>query len=405
MKHDLAIVGAGLVGLATAREFLMRWPRMRIIVLEKDDDVGKHQSARNSGVVHSGIYYTPGSLKAKLCTLGRRLLERYCEEKQIPYRRVGKLIIATRATESVQLDNLLVRGIANGVEGVRRVDEHEIRELEPNCVGNDGILCPSTAIVDFKSVAATLGRDVREFGGTVVTSARVDRISSRNGFEIIHTTKGDFTADYVMTAAGLHADRVAALSGYVAPIRFVPFRGQFYSFRHAKRNLVQRNIYPVPRPVGGVQFPFLGVHLTPKIDGALWAGPTAVPAFSREGYKRTDLSLRDMWNAWANIDFFKFARANIATGMREIVQDFFPAVLLQEIQRFAPSVTADDIVLAGSGVHTIAVARNGRTIEDFLTTSNGRTFHVVHAPSPGATASLAIGRHLATTLCDRFALI
>jgi L-2-hydroxyglutarate oxidase len=388
---DIAVIGGGIIGLATARELLRRRPGARLVVLEKERAIGRHQTGHNSGVIHSGIYYAPGSVKAKTCVAGAALLTRYCEEKGIPYERCGKVIVALDASELPRLDELYRRGTANGVPGLEVIGPERLRELEPHVVGVRAIWSPATGIVDFARVAAAYADDVRAAGGEIRTGHQVVAIRRGARTTLVVTPRGEFEARVVVACAGLYADRVAALSGAPRPPRIVPFRGDYYVLRPERRYLCRNLIYPVPDPA----FPFLGVHFTRRMDGAVWLGPNAVLAFAREGYRRTDLNPRDLAEAIAFRGFRRLALRYWRTGLDELVRDFSKRAFLKSLQAYVPELEARDLLPGPSGVRAQALADDGTLVDDFVVNHAGGVLHVRNAPSPAATSSLAIASMIA----------
>jgi L-2-hydroxyglutarate oxidase LhgO len=399
---DVVIVGAGIVGLATALRLLERLPDLRIVVLDKEPEVAVHQSGHNSGVVHAGIYYAPGSLKARLCTEGKAELERFAEEQDIPLERCGKLIVALADDELARLDTLRERAIANAVPDLEAVGPERIREIEPHVAGVRGLWSPTTGIVDFRRVALAYAAILRDRGAAIVTGARVTAIPARGAQRVVETSRGSVEARVVISCAGLHSDRVAALTGRpdrAAP-RIVPFRGDYYALVPAARHLVRGLLYPVPDP----RFPFLGVHFTKRIDGEVWAGPNAVLAFAREGYRRRDVSVRDMAGVLTDPGFLRLARRYLGTGLAEMWRDVSKRAFVGELRRFIPEIADRDLIPGPSGVRAQALNRDGSLADDFVLDGGIGVLHVRNAPSPAATSSLAIGRVLAETAIDRFGL-
>lgn len=404
-SYNLAIVGAGIVGLATARDLLQRFPRLRLAVLDKERTVGAHQTGHNSGVIHSGIYYAPGSLKARLCVEGSRALYAYAERKGIRTERCGKVIVASSEAEVPRLRILLERGQANGVQGLEMIGPERLKEIEPHCVGVQAIFSPDTGIVSFAEVAAAYADDVRQADGDILLGHGVFGFETRSasGEVTLHTQGGDVSARTVVACAGLYADRVARLSGGSPDPAIVPFRGDYWSLRVDRRHLSRNLIYPVPDPA----FPFLGVHFTRRIqDGAVWLGPNAVLAFSREGYGRLDIRPADLVEAVAHSGFQKLAARFWRTGLEEMVRDFSKEAFLRSLQVYVPELTLDDLEPGPSGVRAQALGADGTLVDDFVVdvTEDGRVIHVRNAPSPGATSSLGIGRYLAERAAETFGL-
>jgi L-2-hydroxyglutarate oxidase len=388
--YDCAIIGGGIVGLATARALSLRQPDLRILLLEKEDDVARHQTGHNSGVIHSGIYYKPGSLKAKLGREGSRSMVEFCQEHGIDHDVCGKVIVATQEKELPLLDNLFLRGRQNGLD-VTKISAEQVREIEPhvNCLA--GIKVPTTGIVNYRQVCLKLADLVRAGGGTVRCNARVLRIEERAGHHLLETVQGDFEARFLVSCAGLHSDRVARLAGVDPGAQIVPFRGEYYELVPEKRHLVKTLIYPVPNPA----FPFLGVHLTRMIDGTIHAGPNAVLAFAREGYHKTDLNLRDLCETLTYGGFWKMARKNMEEGLKEMHRSFSKAAFLRSLQQLIPEIRSGDLAPTHAGVRAQALQPDGNLVDDFLIVKGRNALHVCNAPSPAATASLEIGRTVA----------
>ncbi len=394
------MIGGGIVGLATAYQLLRRRPSLRLTLLEKEAELGRHQTSRNSGVLHSGLYYAPGSLKARLSLEGKALLERFAAERGIAVERCGKLVVATRADEIPRLARLLERGRANGVDGLCEVGPEEMRELEPHVAGIRAIHSPSSAIVDFRRVALALADEIGARGGEILRRHRVESIARRVDEVVLVTRHAQVAASSVVSCAGLQSDRVAAMTGDAAGERIVPFRGNYYALVPAARHLVRGLVYPVPDP----SFPFLGIHLTKRVDGEVWAGPNAVLAFAREGYGRARLDLRDLAETLAFPGFWRLARRHWRTGLAETWRDVSKRSFLRELQRFVPELRAEDLRFGPSGIRAQALRADGTLIDDFSLAQSPRVLHVRNAPSPAATASLAIGRVLAERAIANFDL-
>jgi len=398
--YDVIVVGAGIVGLASARELLRRRPGIRLAMVDKEQRAGVHQTGHNSGVIHSGIYYAPGSLKARLCVAGARELYAYCEANGIPTERCGKVIVATDESELGRLQNLNERGRANGVEGLELVGPERLRELEPHCAGIRALWSPNTGIVDYTLVAGRYALDVREAGGEIHTGRELRAVRTLADRVVLETTAGDLVARHVVTCAGLQSDRVAGLTGGAREPRIVPFRGDYWQLRPEARGLCRNMIYPVPDPA----FPFLGVHATRRIGtGEVWLGPNAVLAFAREGYGRLDLRPRDLAEALGNRGFQRMARRYWRMGAVEMWRDWSKRAFWRSVQRYLPDVGMRDMVPGPSGVRAQALDAAGALVDDFVVdTSGGRVLHVRNAPSPAATSSLAIGRLIADAVQTAF---
>lgn len=384
---DVVVVGGGIIGLAVARELLGRRPSLKLALLEKEGDVAQHQTGHNSGVIHSGIYYAPGSMKAKACVAGAEALRRYCDRKEIPYRLCGKAIVATHEEELPRLEALHERGEQNSVPGLKMIDGDELHELEPHVAGIRALWSPNTGIVDYGKVARSYADDVRHSGGIIRRDHEVTAIQRKAGRSLVKTAKGDFEAKTVVTCAGVYADRVAALTGSPRNPRVVPFRGDYYVLRPERRSLVQSNIYPVPDP----RFPFLGVHFTPRMNGDVWLGPNAVLAFSREGYRFRDINPRDLIDMFGYSGFRRFARTHWQTGKEEMARDLSKKLFLQTLQRYIPELVMEDLHPGPSGVRAQALSEDGKLVDDFVFDRGEGVLHVRNAPSPAATSSLQIG--------------
>jgi (S)-2-hydroxyglutarate dehydrogenase len=398
-QGDIAIIGGGIVGLATARELLRRRPGTRLAILEKEVTLGQHQTGHNSGVIHSGIYYAPGSLKAKNCVAGAEAVKRYCDEKGIRYELCGKVIVARDESELEPLETLYQRGLANGVQGLEMIGPERLKELEPHCVGVRAIWSPNTGIVDYSQVAAAYADDVREAGGEIRTGHQVVGIRRGPSVTLISTTAGDVEAKQVIACAGVYADRVAAMTGAPRDPRIVPFRGDYYLLRPEKKNLVRGMIYPVPDP----SFPFLGVHLTKRISGEVWLGPNAVLALSREGYHLTDIDPRDLREVLKFGGFRKLARKYWKVGLAEMARDVSKRGFLASLRDYVPELELDDLLPGPSGIRAQALDESGTLVDDFIVHESAGILHVRNAPSPGATASLAIGAMIADQVEQRSA--
>jgi (S)-2-hydroxyglutarate dehydrogenase len=385
---DVVVVGAGIIGLAVAREILRRKPETRLAVLDKEDAIAQHQTGHNSGVIHSGIYYKPGSFKAKACVAGAAQMMQFCAERGIHYERCGKVIVATEEEELPRLHDLLERGNANGCPGLRIIDSDELKEIEPHVTGIKALLSPNTGIVDYRQVAAAYADDVRKGSGEILTGHEVLALHQRPDGIILETSGGNVQAQRVITCGGLWADRVARLTGAPMEPRIVPFRGDYYVLRHDRRYLVRSNIYPVPDP----RFPFLGVHLTPRIDGDIWLGPNAVLAFARDGYRFRDLNFGDLREMATFGGFRRFAAANWRTGADEMLRDLSKKRFLASLQRYVPELRMEDLVPGPSGVRAQALSDDGQLVDDFVFSESEGILHVRNAPSPAATSSLVIGQ-------------
>ncbi len=392
VQERVGVVGGGILGVAIAREVVRRRPGTEVVVLEKEDRLAAHQTGHNSGVVHAGIYYRPGSLKAELCTRGRSLLKDFCAEHAIPYVECGKLVVAVDPAETGRFDALERTATENGVPGLRRLGAEEIREVEPYAVGLAALHSPATAITDYVAVARAMGAEVEAAGGEVRLGARVVGIR-RQGDGAVVTVEGDgapLRLDHVVVAAGLQADRVATLAGGDRGPMIVPFRGEYLAVATAKQELVRGMVYPVPDP----RYPFLGVHFTRRVSGELEVGPNAVLATRREGYRRRDVSARDLRDVLAWPGAWRMARAHWRTGVEEVVGSASQRAFMRRASRYVPDIGVADVVRAGAGVRAQAVDRDGSLVDDFRITRDDAVTCVRNAPSPGATSSLAIAAHV-----------
>lgn len=388
--YDLAIVGGGIIGLATAREVLRRAPATKLVVLEKEASLAFHQTGHNSGVIHTGVYYRPGSLKARLCVDGRSMLLRLCEESGIRYSLPGKLIVAVENREIPLLDELEARGRANGVQGIERLAGDGIRDREPHAVGVAALWVPGAGIVDYHAVAEAVASQVRASGGEILLEHEVRAIQPDGSRLRIETRRRPIVARRLIACAGLQCDRVAALSGRANGVRIVPFRGDYYRLRPEARSLVRTMIYPVPDP----RYPFLGVHFTPRIDGEVWAGPNAVLSLAREGYARSGFNLRDAVDLARHPGMWRVLGRHWRTGMGELWRDWVKEAYARDLARYVPEIRPRDLMPGPSGIRAQAVARDGTFVEDFAIAEQGPAVHVINAPSPAATSSLAIAREI-----------
>ncbi|PZR56414.1 MAG: L-2-hydroxyglutarate oxidase [Candidatus Meridianibacter frigidus] len=400
MIYDIAVVGGGIVGLATGRELLRRHPHLKLVNLEKEDVLSKHQTGHNSGVIHSGIYYAPGSLKARLCVEGRKKLWKYCDAKQIEWRPVGKLIVATHESEIPRLESLMQRGVANGINELQMLDEAGIKEREPHCAGIRAIFSPVTGIVDYGAVARAYADDIREGRGEIYTGREVTAIDRANNVTRLRTSAGDFEARGVITCAGLQSDRLAKMTGNKSDPKIVPFRGDYLILKPEKRYLIKGNIYPVPDPA----FPFLGVHFTPRMNGDIWLGPNAVLAFAREGYNFATINPRDLFEALSYSGFIKMASKFWRVGCGEMYRDVVRGAYVRALQRYIPELQVEDTLPGPSGVRAQAMNADGSMVDDFVIDAAPGVIHVRNAPSPAATSSLAIGSYVADEVERHFSL-
>lgn len=391
----MAVIGAGIVGLAVARA-LGSDPRLRMIVVDKEHAVATHQTGRNSGVVHSGLYYTPGSLKARLCREGRRDLLAYCRDRGIPYVACGKVVVALSTEEIPALRELHRRGVENGVEGLEQIGPAQLRELEPHVAGVAALRVPNASIVDFRAVAGALAEELRSGGTEIVLNAAVFTAQPVAERVRLETSQGPIEASVVVNCAGLHADELAGKLGARPTVRIVPFRGEYKKLTPSARDLVKGLVYPIPDP----NLPFLGAHFTPTIQGEVSVGPNAVLALSREGYTRRTVDRRELMSMVRWSGFRRMVRQNWRSGVGEYVRSFHERSFLRALQRLVPELRAHDLLPASAGVRAQAVAEDGTLIDDFRVIQTERAIHVLNAPSPAATASLAIGRLVADLVRD-----
>jgi L-2-hydroxyglutarate oxidase len=395
-KCDVAIVGGGIVGLATAWQLTCRYPRLKPLVLEKEAALGEHQTGHNSGVLHSGIYYKPGTLRAANCRTGKRAMEEFCAEHGVPYEICGKVIVAVNEAELPQLERIYERGQQNGVR-CEIIGPERLKELEPHAAGVRAIHVPEAGIVNFRAVCHKLAELVRQRGGEVRCGARVTAVQ-QNGEEIrLETTAGGIAADYLVTCSGLQSDRVAQLTGIQPEAKIVPFRGEYYELKPSAHHLCRNLIYPVPNPA----FPFLGVHFTRMIQGGVECGPNAVLAFAREGYHKSDVNLKDLCETLAYSGFRKLAQKYWRIGAGEMWRSWNKAAFVKALAHLVPEVRSEDLVPHRAGVRAMALAPNGEIVDDFVIQPNGRVVNVLNAPSPAATSSLNIGKLVVEKLAER----
>jgi len=390
-SYDVAVVGGGIVGLATAWRLLEKDPRLSVVLLEKEGEVGAHQTGHNSGVIHSGLYYKPGSEKAKTCVEGARLLVEFCRAQEVPHEICGKLVVATSAEELPRLADLARRGRENGVAGLTEMEPAEFRKIEPHAAGLKGLHVPPTGITNFGLVARTLAALLAKRGAEVRLKARVTALASSASEVNLVAGGQEVVAKYVVNCSGLYADRVARLDGVDAGVKLVPFRGEYYTLAPGREGLVKGLLYPVPDP----RFPFLGVHFTRLVGGGAEAGPNAVPALAREGYTKTSFNLRDVWEEATYPGVWRLAAKYGGMALGEIYRSFWKPAFVRALQKLMPDIRAEDLAPGGSGVRAQALRPDGSLGDDFILVPHGRIVHVLNAPSPAATASLAIGGRIA----------
>jgi L-2-hydroxyglutarate oxidase LhgO len=387
--YDAAVIGSGIVGLATARELLLRQPQLRVAVVEKEATIAVHQSGRNSGVIHAGLYYTPGSLRSRLCREGRALLLAFAEENDIPYRLIGKLVVAVGDREAPRLRALHERGLANGLQGLRMLTGDAAREIEPNVAARRALHVPESGIIDYRIVAKALARQVEQAGGSILLGHEVVGVHTSARDVTLETRHGGVTSRDVISCSGAGSDRIARLAGVdTSEHRIVPFRGSYHSLAPPRRSLINGLVYPVPDP----SLPFLGVHFTPRMDGEVLLGPNAVLAFARDRYGRRAFAWRDVAETASFPGFWRLARRYPGYAAAEISRDLVKPLLLRELRRYVPTLRAGDVKRGFSGTRAQLLSRNGVLVDDFVVSRSPRMLHVLNAPSPAATAALAIAR-------------
>lgn len=399
-QFDVSIVGGGIIGLATGLALTQRLPQVKLAIVEKEDRLASHQTGHNSGVIHSGIYYRPGSLKAQTCVRGAQDLIAFCEQHDIPYERCGKVVVATSPAELPRLEELHRRGTANGVQGLAMIGPERLQELEPHATGLRALQVPSTGIIDFSRVAQTYAQLVHDRGGNILLNHQVQTLRHTQGKLVLETTGDAIQTTCLINCGGLFCDRLVRLVGAQPKLQIVPFRGEYYTLATQRHGLVNNLIYPVPDPA----LPFLGVHFTRTIDGMVEAGPNAVLALAREGYRKSDFNWRDTRESLSFPGFWGMARKYWRTGLGEMYRSFSKRAFLSALQRLLPDLAESDLQPGGSGVRAQAIASSGALVDDFVISQTGNALHVLNAPSPGATASLAIGRMIVERAVQAFEL-
>lgn len=389
-RNRIVVIGGGLIGLAAAHRWLERFPDDAVTVLEKENEVCRHQSGHNSGVLHCGLYYKPGSFKARLAVRGIRQMVAFCRQHGIPHEICGKLVVAASEDELPRLRELMERGRQNGLEGLEWMQPEQFREIEPHAGGLAALRVPQEGIVDFRQVAHTLVRLIEQRGGSVITGARVLRLRRSAAGWAVESSRGAFEATLAINCAGLHSDRLTRMSGHKRSVRIVPFRGEYYKLKPQRQSLVRHLIYPVPDP----KFPFLGVHFTRLIHGGVECGPNAVLAFAREGYRKTDIHPADLWDALSYPGLWRFLARHRRMCLQELRRSFSKALFCRSLEKLVPEIQIDDLEPGGAGVRAQAMTPNGDLVQDFLFIAGAGMLHVVNAPSPGATSSLAIGEEI-----------
>jgi (S)-2-hydroxyglutarate dehydrogenase len=393
-QKSFIVIGGGLIGLATAYRLMEQLPSAKVTLLEKESSVGSHQSTHNSGVLHAGLYYAPGSAKAKLAVSGIKQMVNFCRKENIDHEICGKLVVAVTPDELPRLDELLRRGLANGLQGLRKIDKAEAHKIEPNVNALAAVHVPEEGIVDYQQVCDRMAAIIKERGGQIVTDTKVVRINRTGSTWVAATTKTEFAADFLINCAGLHCDRVAELAGEQRDVRIIPFRGEYYLLKPSAENLVKNLVYPVPNP----DFPFLGVHFTRMIQGGVEAGPNAVLAFAREGYHLGKIDIRDMLDAILFPGLWRFLRKYPTMAFSELAQSLSKDKFCKALQRLVPDIRPDDLTPGHAGVRAQAMNTDGDLVSDFHLVIRDNAIHVLNAPSPGATASLAIGEYIVNQL-------
>ena len=395
-SFDVIVIGGGIVGLASAYSVLEQNAGLRLVVIEKENTLGAHQTGRNSGVIHSGLYYKPGSLKAQNCQNGYKLLLEFCAKEEVAYEICGKIVVATKTEEFSRLEELAIRGKANGLSRIRHLSESEIKDHEPHCAGKRGLFVPETGIINYKQMCEKLAVSITALGGEIRLGEKIESISSSLGRQRVSTSHSSYDSKVVVVCAGLQADRLASKMDRNLDLRILPFRGEYFSLKPSAQKLVKNLIYPTPDPA----FPFLGVHFTRMIDGSIECGPNAVLALAREGYLKTDFSIRDIWETITWPGFRHVARRHWRTGLGEYKRSIFKSAFVTALQRLVPEITKDDLVPAAAGIRAQACSRDGGLLDDFEIRTIGSTVHICNAPSPAATASLSIGQHVALQVAE-----
>ncbi len=399
-RFDVLIIGGGAVGLGVALEITRRFPRQKLLLIEKEDSVARHQSGHNSGVIHSGVYYKPGSLKARLCVSGAAAMVAFCRDHGVPHNVCGKVIVATREEELPGLEELRRRGEANGLSGLRLIAPEELREIEPHAKGIRALLVPSTGVTDYALVCQKYAELISANGGTVLTSAPATAIRRSLAEIVVETPQGAFSTSALINCAGLYSDRISRMAGDEPGVMIVPFRGEYYDLVPDRAPLVKALIYPVPDP----RFPFLGVHFTRRITGKVDAGPNAILALAREGYRHSDINVRDLAGSLTYAGFWKMAARHWRNGMGEWYRSLSKAAFVRALQGMLPEIEEKDLIPGGSGVRAQALKPDGALVDDFQFVPSGKVLHVLNVPSPAATASLMIGKTIVETAADSLGL-
>lgn len=396
--YDIIIIGGGIVGLATGLKIKQARPNLKVVIVEKEKKIASHQTGHNSGVIHSGLYYKPGSLKALNCISGYQKLLSFCDDNEIPYEVCGKIVVATKKDQLPIMNQLHSNGEKNGLKNLRILTKDELKEHEPYVEGIAGLHVPQTGIIDFGVVAEKIGASFQDLGGLISTSTAVMKIGTNNTLNRVTTSELEFEATCIVNCAGLYADKIANLTGLKHQVRIIPFRGEYYKLRKEKEYLVRNLIYPVPDP----NFPFLGVHFTRMINGGIEAGPNAVLAFGREAYRKSQVNLQELYQTLIWPGFRKMARKYWYTGLSEMYRSFSKSAFTSTLKQLLPDINEHDLVVGGAGVRAQACDRNGKLIDDFFIVEDSHSVHILNAPSPAATSSLAIGDVIAQKVLKRF---
>lgn len=395
-NYDILVIGGGIVGTATAMQLLRQKPQLKLLLIEEENSLAPHQTGNNSGVIHSGLYYKPGSLKAQNCVKGRNLMYRFCEENEIKYERCGKLVLATNEHEREKLNELEKRGRENGLTQLKRIPKDEIKDYEPYAAGIDALFVGETGIVNYTDVTKAFAKKIKELNGEILLNTKFRGIKKEGNRLIIETSKETFSVSYLVNCGGLYSDKIAKICGIDPEVQIIPFRGEYYEIKEEKKYLVKNLIYPVPDP----RFPFLGVHFTRMINGGVEAGPNAVLAFRRKGYLKTDFSLPEMSDYFFSRGFWIMAKKYYRMGFDEFRRSFSKKLFAEALQKLVPEIREDDIKPSGAGVRAQALDRNGNLLDDFCLVEAERMLHVLNAPSPAATASISIGETIAEKIID-----
>lgn len=395
--YNVVVIGGGIVGLASALKIKEKNPNYKVAVIEKERTIAQHQTGHNSGVIHSGLYYKPGSFKAQNCVDGYQMLLDFCNEEEIPYELTGKVVVATKDSQLDALNTLHERGMANGLRGIKKLTGEEIKEYEPHVAGVSGLYVPQTGIIDYKVVADKYAEKFKHFGGEIFSSNKLKSFKEERGFIHVHTENERLTTRVVVNCSGLYTDKIAKLTGAKIDFKIVPFRGEYYKVKPEKAHLVKNLIYPVPDP----SFPFLGVHFTRHIDGGIEAGPNAVLAFAREGYKKSQINMKELLGTLFYPGFMRVAYKYWKTGFGEMYRSYSKGAFTRALQELIPEIQKKDLIKGGAGVRAQACDRKGGLIDDFLVVEHDKFINVGNAPSPAATSSLAIGERVAEMAIER----